>query len=391
MEHRRDSYDSSGAHSADRLQGSSQQLRLNRRSALRRFAVAGISLLACRARRPLSANAQDTMPAGPNATQEIAQLRGWPIGAYPNYCDSAIVGQQHYVWVACFNDAGITRVDVLTGDTDRFATGDATRPLDVAYDAKRDRVAVASADDAGTLIVLDGQGRIVGRRELAYGTEQGLSTGGAQGVAVDAEGDYWISLAYDGMDGMGVVTKVSGATLEPVLNIKNVDLYNPNGVICVDDSSSVFVLSNNGVAHEFGTDGSLRRTLKTVQTGYRGAAKHGTLWVGSWSQKGELARVSLKTGQRDIFPCVPLANSVVIDPHDRVWVAGDAGVSVSDISGFLLAVSSTDSYANGLTSVGGDTFHVTQLHDSGWLKRLALVNARIRLPGIFSSQAGVVG
>ena len=323
------------------------------------------------------------LPPVSSTANQIVQVTEWPVGSYPNYCDAAIVGQRHFIWVASFGAELVTRIDAKSGSTLKLPTGVGTLPLDVAYDRERNRVVVASADDEATMVVLDSKGNTLARKKLVQGTGQGLSDGGAQGVAVDAQGDYWFSLAYHGADLRGVVVKVDGDTLETSLRIKDVGLHNPNGILFVKSEPYILALSDNGVAHQFGLDGTLQRVLDTVSVGYRGAVSGDQLWVAAWSAGGQMARVDLKSGFRDILPCVPLANSVAVDNQRRVWVAGDAGISVSDQAGALLAVSPSPSYSNGLTSLSGSTYHTVR---QARLNQVAIVSPRVRLPSILLSQ-----
>ncbi len=145
-------------------------------------------------------------------------------------------------------------------------------------------------------------------------------------------------------------------------------------------------LSEVGVAHCFGLGGDLQHVLPTINVGYRGAIRGSDLWVASWSPVGEMSRTNLRTGERSVFNCTPLANSVVVDEYERVWVAGDTGVSVSDRRGKMFATMPSATYANGLTSLRGRTFHVTHAGRQGWLKELGLVTARAHLPALSVAQ-----
>ena len=322
------------------------------------------------------------------STTRIVQVTEWPVGAYPNYCDSAVVGNRQYVWVASFGAGVVTRIDALSGAIVHLPTGPGTLPLDVAYDSSRKRVVVASADDEATMVVLDSLGNTVVRKRLVEGIGQGLSDGGAQGVAVDSEGDYWFSLAYFGAAPKGVVVKVDGDTLEPVLHIKDVGLNNPNGILFAPVGPYILALSDNGVAHQFGIDGTLLNVLETTPVGYRGDVRGKMLWVASWSADGQMARVDLSTGQRQLLPCVPLANSVTVDNQGRIWVAGDAGASVSAPDGTLLAMSPVHTYSNGLTTLSSRVYLTSHPNRSKGVYRLnqvTLLSPRVRIPTVFVS------
>ena len=330
-----------------------------------------------------------TLPQIPPNVNRILEVSEWNVGHFPNYSDSAYVDNRPYVWVAAFGNRTVTSLNVEKNMATALQTGEGTLPLDVAYDHSRNRVVVASADDGATMIVLDTLGNTLIRKRLSNLTGQGLSVGGAQGVAVDGDGNYWLALAYHGLGSHGVVVKIDGTSHKLLLLIKDVYLHNPNGLLYVDDGRYILALSDNGVAHQFSLDGTLQRVLKTVHIGYRGTVSRGKLWVASWSSTGEMVEIDLKTEERKVHFCVPLANSICIDHNDHIWVAGDAGLSVSTSDGSLLTMTSNPSFSNGLTTIGGKTFHVTSEvspnTDSNTLKQVALVSKRVHLPGLFSA------
>lgn len=330
-------------------------------------------------------------PSPPFDKPSIYPIAEWNTGHYPNYSDSAYVDGKPYVWVATFGDRSITQLDVRSGTTTSFNTGIGTLPLEVAYDSKRNRIVVASADDQAIMIVLDTQGNVIKQLSLTALTGLEPSIGGAQGVVVDNEGNYWFTLAYHDTGPHGVVVKIDGGTHTAKFVIKNSGLHNPNGIIFIDDGPYVLVLSDNGYAHQFDMDGNPQRQLTTINVGYRGYVHNGQFWVTSWSSYGEMVRIDLETEERQLFPCIPFANSVHVDHNGLVWVAGDAGLSVSNNEGKLLTIASTSGFANGLTAIDGKVFHATseQSTDDGThtMTQVAVVNVRSLVPSILSSQA----
>jgi sugar lactone lactonase YvrE len=254
----------------------------------------------------------------------------------------------------------------------------------VAYDRHHNRTVASSADVSGMMAVMDSSGTILELQQLALLTDQGPSFGGAQGVAVDSDGNYWFALSYyDAQrEGRGVVLKLDGRTFALLRAIQDVGLENPNGLLYSEPDDVIVALSETGIAHCFDRDGNLMQVLPTVNVGYRGAISRGELWVAGWLQEGQMSRTNLASGERTLFACTPLANSVAVDDEERVWVAGDTGVSVSARNGRPIASLASDYYANGLTSLNGRTFHVSQVERQGWLRELALVSPEAHLPSL---------
>ena len=358
---------------------------------------------------PLLAAGGDTLQPPPLAGARILQSGRWKSGAHPNYSATAVVDGERLVWAACYNSRTVTQVNVTRNTTASFGPFPGIRPLDVAYDAQRRRLVVASADhpnvprEAGQarMIVLDlaNRGSIMAELDLALHANQGPCNGGAQGVTIDARGDYWFSLGYSGQLGRGAVIKIDGAALQTSLVVKDLapnepieGLSNPNGIVTGAAQTTVFTFSDTGVAHQFDLDGNLLNRYTTVTTGYRGAVHGSDLWVAAWTKHpGAIARVDLNTGHREIYPCAPLANSVVVDGENRVWVAGDEGLSVSDYAGYLIAHESFGAYLNGLVYADGHVFSTSyayewQYEDS--MLRFALGKPQVRLPVVLLEPGG---
>lgn len=305
----------------------------------------------------LSAQAREI--ASPSAANVIDPLASWNVGRQPNYTDGYVAEGVNHILVACFDSHIVNHVNTATGVVTELDTGPDTNPLDVAYDEERNRVVVASADVKGQLIVLDSTGSIIETIALADVTSQGTSYGGAQGVIIDADGNYWVTLAYYGLQNKGALVKLSGETLEVLAVIKNVGLNNPNGITTSEDGQMVFAFSDNGFAQQFDLEGTLQATIETLPLGYRGTVRGDDLWVTGWLAEGSMIKYNLKTHQRSRFPCAPLGNSIKVDADGYVWVAGDGGVSVSTPDGQLMAVQSFGAYTNGLTTLGNDVYFIS--------------------------------
>ncbi len=332
------------------------------------------------------------IPPPPFEKHRIHNVMDWKSGLYPNYTDSAYVNGRPFVWVACFGDGTVIQIDVLNNSSVTHQTYPGTLPLEVAYDNERSLIVVASADSTGSMMVLDMQGNILKTSPLAYFTGQGPSEGGAQGVTIDREGNYWFALSYsESSQNAGVVIKVNGNSHEIEVIVKDKGMHNPNGIITDETGSMIFALSDTGLAHQISLDGTLQRVIETIHDGYRGEIKDGFLWVSSYSQTGEMVKVDLTSEKRTEYICIPRANSVRLDHQCFVWVAGDLGLSVSTSDGELVAMTSTTCSANGLTTLGNRIFHATSSQnctfDSNLLTQVALVNIRSLLPSITSSQA----
>lgn len=300
-----------------------------------------------------------TVPEMLATTDTLLQTGQWPIGLMPNYTCPARFGDAQAVLVACYASAAVYRIFIGSNKIDVLPTGDATNPLDVAYDAARFRILVASADMAGKLIIVGALGNHVKTLALTETTKLGPSDGGAQGVTIDGEGNYWVALAYHGVPNGGVLVKVSGETMRPMLVVADQGMNNPNGIITTPDGASIIVMSDNGAAQRFDLAGKRTHVYHTVGSGYRGAVVDNELWVCGFQDPGVMARINLKNGRRTVFPCVPLANSVAVDGNGLVWVAGDAGVSISTRQGKLLAMETVGAFANGLSIVAGAAHFVT--------------------------------
>ena len=218
---------------------------------------------------------------------------------------------------------------------------------------------MASADDMARLIVLDSTGSIIDTMALAEVTGQGTSQGGAQGITIDGEGNYWVALAYCGKPNQGVLVKLSGETLEILAVIKNMGLHNPNGIINSEDGKTIFAFSDNGWAQQFDLQGKLQATIGTLPAGYRGTVRGRDLWVTGWLASGRMIKHNLDTNEQYQYPCAPLGNSIKLDADGYVWVAGDGGVSVSTPDGQLLEVWFPGAYTNGLTTLGNDVFFIS--------------------------------
>lgn len=313
-----------------------------------------------------------TFPDMPFAADSVLQTGQWPVGLMPNYTCPARFGGSDAVLVACYASAAVYRIFPGSDQVDALSTGAGTSPLDVAHDAARHRILVASADLDAHLIILSASGRRVKTLALAREIGQGLSQGGAQGVTIDGEGNYWVALAYHGVPLGGVVVMVDAAELKPRLILHDQGMNNPNGIVTAPDGGSIIAMSDHGKAHRFSLAGELTHVYDTVLAGYRGAVIQNELWVCGWLPEGRMVRVNLNTGRRVEFDCVPLANSIAVDDNDLVWVAGDAGVSISTRQGELLALEPVGASANGLSIVDGVAHFVT--YDS--LLRAALHGAR---------------
>ncbi len=351
----------------------------------------------------LSARSNDSLSqsAITGAGNRIIQTARWRSGSNPNYTATALIDGQRFIWAACFNSRSVTQLNASQGTTASFDAGSGMSPLDVAYDATRNRLVVASADQEAHFSVIDlnRSGEVIARYALAPSAGQVPCDGGAQGVAVDAHGDYWFTLAYSGQTGRGAVVKVNGKTLQPALVVKDLTpaaplegLSNPNGIVTGDDGRNIYTFSDTGRAHHFDLDGTLLRTFTTVSTGYRGAVRGRDMWVAAWyaPKPGEynLTRIDLNTGERTLHTCIPLANSAAIDERGRVWVAGDAGLSVNESDGSLLAAGSFDASLNGLAIGDGCAYTTAYAYASGnedSLLRFTLAGPRIRIPAILFS------
>lgn len=290
---------------------------------------------------------------------EIRFVKSWPTDNSPNYTEGFVDTDKEYVLVACWGDMTVNKINILSDETVKLDTGQNTNPLDVVYDEARKRVVVASADEEAHIIIFDSADKKVRSVPLAGFVGQGKSIGGAQGVTVDREGNYWAALAYCGVENQGVVVKMDGDTLDPLLIIKDVGLNNPNGITTSEDGITIFAFSDNGFAQQFNTDGKLERVIETLPFGYRGTVRGDNLWVTGWLPEGKMIRYNLKTGEKTQFPCIPLGNSVKVDSAGYIWVAGDAGISVSDPEGKLLTTQPLGLPTNGLTTIDDKVFLVS--------------------------------
>jgi DNA-binding beta-propeller fold protein YncE len=306
----------------------------------------------------LAASVQGAPPLPP-ANRRLASLRSWQIGDGPNYSHGATIDGRAQVWAACFVSGVVSATDVAADRVTHYKTGPATNPLDVTYDAARRRVVVASADNKAKMVVFDAAYSIIATLDLVSLLDQGESRGGAQGVTVDAAGDYWFALAYYSQWGKGVLVKLDGETLEPRLIVRDIGINNPNGIVTNPAGDRIFAFADNGFGYELDLDGNVLREHPTVFLGYRGTVVDDELWVCGWLPAGRMARIDLVSGARREFPCIPLANSVQVDATGHVWVAGDAGVSVSNRQGELLAVGAFGAFTNGLSVLGDQAFLVS--------------------------------
>lgn len=300
-----------------------------------------------------------TVPEMLATSDTLIQTAQWPIGPMPNYTCPAQFGNSHAVLVACYAGAAVYRIFIGSNEIDVLPTGPETNPLDVAFDGPRLRILVASADLAGKLIIVGALGKHVKTLALTEAAGQGPSDGGAQGVTVDGEGNYWVALAYHGIPNGGVLVKVSGETMQPMLVVADQGMNNPNGVITTSNGMSIIAMSDNGTAQRFDLAGRRTHVYHTVPSGYRGTVIDSELWVCGFQDPGVMARINLRNGRSVEFPCVPLANSVAVDGNGLVWVAGDAGVSISTRQGELLALETVGAFANGLSIVEGAAHFVT--------------------------------
>ena len=175
-------------------------------------------------------------------------------------------------------------------------TGNGTYPLDVAYDAARHRILVASAD----------LGRPAGhpefhrpaRKDVGVGTEtdQGSSDGGAQGVTVDGEGNYWVTLPYHNIPVGGVVIKIDAVEMKPRLILRDLGMNNPNGIVTSPDGASIIVMSGPRQSPSLQPGGRTHARLPycTGRLSRRGVQNE--LWVCGWLAPGRMVRINLKNG-----------------------------------------------------------------------------------------------
>ncbi len=149
-----------------------------------------------------------------------------------------------------------------------------------------------------------------------------------------------------------MIAKINGDTFENMLLIENAGLTNPNGFATPEDRTNIVNFSFTGFAFEFDLNGKLKRTIPTLPQVYGVTTKDSYLWAPAWTTPGQMIKYNLtKDKLEGVFPSSPLGNSIIIDKDDHVWVAGDVGVSVSDINGNLLATKTVGAHTNGLATI----------------------------------------